>query len=204
MRFLPIQTRVVRNLRRKGVKVYSRRQWGSRYGRVYAARLISRRVTRKQADTFVAHITVTPDSGKLKNDFFEDMRTVERIGYERFGSGFSYNFGIGQQGELGMGMPLFAKGTHTVNDKNVPGFSYDQNAVARAAAYIAMPGAPFTSAAENTLTLLLQALIEERALTRGFDFKPHSFFAAKDCPTDAVRNKMPEIYRKVQANLRKA
>jgi hypothetical protein len=56
-----------------------------------------------------------------------------RIGMERFGSGVSYNFLVHMQtGEVAVGQPLDAKGTHTLNEKRVPGYSYDQNLVARA------------------------------------------------------------------------
>lgn len=194
-----LQQRVVRNLRKRGVKVQTRKQWGSKYPGVYRTRLITRRVTRRKADTVVQHITVTFDSGKLVGDFREDMRTIERIGFERFGSGFSYNFGVDMKtGMVGVGMPLLAKGTHTVNDKRVSGFSYDQNAVARAIAVIGMPNDPLSDEAKESIAQLLAALMDERAVTLDPDYLPHSFFAYKDCPCDATRLSMTTIMKRAK------
>lgn len=199
MKVLPLQVRVVRNLKRRGVAVLTRKQWGSKYGRVYATRMVTRRVTRKKADTLVQHITVTFDSGKLVGDFKRDMQTIEKIGYDRFGSGFSYNFGVDMTtGMIGVGMPLLAKGTHTINDKNMSGYSYDQNAVARAIAVVGMPATPLSDRAELSIATLIAVLMEEGALTKDPDYKPHSFFAAKDCPCDATRNRMPFILSKAK------
>jgi hypothetical protein len=103
---------------------------------------------------------------------------------------------------IGVGMPLMAAGSHTINDKGVKGYSLNQNYVARAAAWIGMPGMVPTSEAKEAFAQLLVAMIEEGALTRDFDFKPHSFFAAKDCPTQAGRDAMPEIRRRVNKKLR--
>lgn len=195
-----LQARVVRNAKARGVEVKTRAQWGSQYPNVYKARLVSRRVAVIRAPLFMSHVTVTRDSGPLVGDFYEDMRTVEQIGYERFGSGFSYNWGIDPHtGMVGVGMPLMAAGTHTVNDKRVGGFPTPPsslNYMARAAAWIAMPGFTITSEAKEAFAQLLAAHIEEGALEHDFTFKPHSFFAAKDCPTQAGRDAMPEIYRR--------
>jgi hypothetical protein len=190
-----ITTRVVRNARRNGVTVLNRKQWGSKYPDIYKAR---RRRTKSgewgpftyKADTVVQHITVTRPSG----DFAADVRLVERIGVERFGSGVSYNFLVDMTtGKVAVGQPLDSKGTHTVNDKDVPGFSHDQNLVARAIAVIGMPGTKLSRKAEDAIVSLLSAMRDEGAITVGFDYVPHSMFAYKDCPCDATRNRMNEI-----------
>jgi hypothetical protein len=196
---LTLQARVVRNLRKRGVTVLTRRQWGSRYASVYRYRLAFKRVKAKKADTLVQHITVTFDSGKLIGDFKEDMRTIERIGYERFKSGFSYNFGVDMaNGTIGVGMPLLAKGTHTINDKGVPGYSYDQNLVARAVAVVGMPGTPLSDKAQESITQLIAALMDEGAITLDPDYKPHSFFAYKDCPCEPTRRVMPQMLERAK------
>lgn len=149
------------------------------------------------SDTLVQHITVTFDSGRLSGHFKRDMRTIERIGMERFGSGVSYNWVIDMvTGEVGLGQALDAAGTHTVNYKNVPGFSYNQNKVALAFAFMGMPGDIPSRRAINTAIKLIAAHIEEDALTVNFDYEPHSVFAAKDCPTEPVRRRMPVIQAK--------
>lgn len=188
-----ITMRVVRNARRRGVTVLSRRQWGSEQQAVYAWRR-KNKPAHQPADTVVQHITVTLDHGPLTGDFKADMRTVERIGMERFGSGVSYNFVVDMAtGVVGVGQPLDAKGTHTINDKGVPGYSYDQNLVARAIAVLGMPSDKLAPQAERAIGLLLAAMIEEGAVTPGFDYDPHSKFAWKDCPCDSTRNRMPAI-----------
>lgn len=186
-----ITTRVVRRARRAyGVKVYTHRQWGSAHRAVYAARRRSHPVSRVRADTLVQHITVTRPSGSFK----ADARTVEGIGMDRFRSGVSYNWLVDMRtGEVAVGQPLDAKGTHTVNDKNQPGFSRDQNAVARAIAVVGMPDTPLSGRAKKSIAGLIAAMIDVGALTPGFDYKPHSFFAFKDCPCDATRDAMPAI-----------
>lgn len=194
-----ITRRVVRNARRKGVKVYTRRQWGTKYPNVYKDRHTTRHhflLPKAPADTLVHHITVTLDHGPLTRQFFVDVQTIERIGMERFGSGTSYNWLIDMQtGEVALGQDLEAKGTHTVNDKNVPGYSQDQNGVALAIAFLGMPGDKLTRKAVRSWILLVAAHIEEKALTPTFDADPHSKFAYKDCPTDAVRDLIPQVKR---------
>lgn len=183
-----ITQRVVRNARKRGVKVYDRRQWGSSQPHIYAWRRLFRKVRPGSADTVVQHITVTRRSGDIK----ADMKILESIGMERFGSGVSYNFAVDMvTGEVGVGQSLDAKGTHTLNDKNVPGYSHDQNYVARAIAVIGMPGAKLSAQAEWSIISLLAAMVEEGAITRTFDYDPHSKFAFKDCPCDETRNRMP-------------
>jgi hypothetical protein len=183
-----LTTRVVRNARRRGVTVYDRKDWGSRSQARYAWRRIFRRA-KSPADTVVQHITVT-HPGPIK----EGMRTLEDIGNDRFGTGVSYNFGVHMHtGEVGVGQPLDAKGAHTLNDKGVPGYSFDQNLVARAIAVIGMPATPLSDKAEEAIAKLLAAMMDEGAITRSFDYDPHSKFAFKDCPCDPTRNRMGAI-----------
>ena len=188
-----ITQRVVRNARRRGVTVLHHGHWGSKHRLTYALRRRTKRV-RSPVDTVVQHITVTLDHGPLTRHFKTDMQTVERIGYERFRSGVSYNFVVDMAtGMVAVGMPLDAKGTHTVNDKRVPGYSYDQNKVARAIAVLGMPNDELSPEAERSIVSLLAAMVDEGAILRTFDYDPHSKFAAKDCPCDATRSRMPAI-----------
>lgn len=183
--------RVVRRARKRyGVTVLDHNAWGSEAQGVYALRRRLRPVRVKRADTLVQHITVTRPSG----NFREDARTVERIGLERFGSGVSYNFLVDMKtGVVAVGQPLDAKGTHTVNDRRRDGFSYDQNHAARAIAVVGMPGTPLSAKAERAIEGLIAAMVDRKALTKGFDYLPHSFFAWKDCPCDATRSRLGAI-----------
>jgi hypothetical protein len=193
---LTVTQRVIRNARRRGVVVHGRKAWGTQHGWVYQWRRVNRRA-KSPADTVVQHITVTNRSG-IK----ADARTVERIGWERFKSGVSYNWLVDMvTGEVALGQSLDAKGTHTVNDKNVPGYSYDQNLVARAIAVVGMPGDQLSEKAERAIVRLLAAMVDEGAVTRGFDYDPHSKFAYKDCPCDPTRTKMARIRAAVKKAL---
>lgn len=194
---MTITHRTYMNLQRKGFKVYSRQAWGSQYPGVYAARRVLKPAI-TPADTVVQHITVTLDHGPLSGDFKTDMRTIERIGQERFSSGISYNWVVDMTtGEIGVGQPLDAKGTHTVNDKGVPNFTYDQNLVARSIAVLGMPNYKLKWRARRSIVGIMVAMVEEGAVTRGFDYVPHSLFAAKDCPCDSTRDAMPRMRRRV-------
>lgn len=201
---------MVHAARRRGVRMLTHDQWGSKEKATYAAR---RKLTREgkwpgfetKVDTVVLHITVTFDSGELVGDFKKDMQTVERIGKERFNSGFSYNVGIDMQtGMAGVGQPMDSKGTHTVNDKGVKGFSKDQNLVARAIAFVGMPGDRISFAAIETTVDILMAMWETGQITDDPDILPHSFFAEKDCPTKAIRDVIPLIQKRFRARVARA
>lgn len=190
-------TRVVRNLRKRGVTVYTRLGWGSVCAPIYAYR---RKFKKAQipVSTVVQHITVT-DPAPIK----QAARTIERIGVQRFGSGVSYNFLVHMTtGEVAIGQPLDAKGTHTINDKKVPGYSFDQNYYARAIAVLGQPDTPLSRAAENAIAHILSALIDEGVVTEAFDYDPHSKFAFKDCPCDSTRSRMAVIKAKALARLK--
>jgi hypothetical protein len=200
-------TKFSREARRLGVTVLNRSDWGAKHQDVYAWRRDNkphRIIPKGPVDTLWGHISVTFDDGVLTGDFKADMREIERIGYERFKSGFSYNLGIDfKTGMVGIGQPFDAKGTHTVNDKNVPNYSYDQNAVSLAIAFIGMPGNKVSKKSEDSLVNVIVALILSGNLTEHFDFNPHSMVAFKDCPTDAVRSIMPRVKKKAVLKARR-
>lgn len=196
--------------RRRGAKVLTHGQWGSKQRALYATR---RRLTangnwpgfKMKVDTVWIHITVTFDTGKLIGDFKTDMQTVERIGTERFNCGWSYNAGVDMEtGMIGVGQPIDSKGAHTVNDKGIRGYSKDQNLVARAIACIGMPGKQLSDAAVESIVDVLMAWWECGFITDDPDIQPHSLVAAKDCPTQAVRDRLPEIRRRFKARVKRA
>lgn len=195
-----INQRVIARARnRYGLKVYTRSQWGSRYPSVYETRRRTKPAL-QPADTVWQHITVTLDHGDLTGDLFADARTVERIGYERFGSGVSYNWLVDMvTGDVAEGQPLDAKGTHTVNNKDVPNFSYDQNYAARAIAVLGMPGDKLSAKAARSIAGLQAAMMDEKAITTHYDYVPHSLVAWKDCPCDPTRNQMGSIRKQAFA-----
>ncbi len=199
-----ITSKVVHNLRGRGVTVLNHKQWGSKQRLLYASRRLKTKVGYWgkfifKADTVVQHITVTNPSG----DFARDVRTIEESGNARFGCGVSYNWLVDMEtGEVAVGQPLDAKGVHTINDKNVKGYSTDQNLVARAIAVIGQPGTKLSLKAARSITQILAAMAEEGATTRNPDYLPHSFFAYKDCPCDSTRDRMSVIYENFQKEIR--
>lgn len=188
-----ITTRVIRNARRHGVTVYTRRQCRI-FSPVYQWRRRFRRHAPMPSDTCWQHISVT-NPARIKRD----ARILHRIGMERFGSGISYNFAVDMSdGKVALGQSLDAKGTHTINDKRISGYSYDQNLVSHAIVVVGMPGTQLSRAAERSIVKLLAAMVDEGALTKGFDYNPHSMVAAKDCPCNETRNRMDEIRQQVR------
>lgn len=197
-------TRFKRNMKRRGITVLNRKQWGSVHRDVYRWRLIHKPVMKKTADTLWQHITVTRDDGHTWGDFKADCREVERIGWERFGTGVSYNLLLDmQRRQVALGMPFHAKGSHTLNDKEVRGFSFNQNLVARAMAFIGVPGNTLNQAAVETAGHAIAAMIEEDILTVDPDYVPHRLVANKACPTDNVVDNMDAIWKFALANCKK-
>lgn len=196
--------------RKRGVPFLTHEQWGSNERALYASR---RKLTQQgnwpgfktKVDTVVLHITVTFDSGKLTGDFKKDCQIVERIGKERFGTGMSYNVLVDMAtGMAAVGQPMDSKGAHTVNDKNVPGYSHDQNLVARAIAFVGMPGDKLSPEAVETVVDVLFAMWETGQLTDDPDILPHSFFAFKDCPTEVVRQAIPVIKKRFKTRVNRS
>lgn len=184
---------VVSILEEWGRTVLTRKEWGAKYESIYQGRRESRPVE-LPVDYLYSHISVTIDDGTLTGDFISDMRELERIGYERFKSGISYNWAIDAvTGMIGEGMPLDARGTHTVNDKGIAGFPSQLNEHGHAVVLIGMPGVKPSAQFIRSFAAIRAAEIEAGVLKRGAPIYPHSKFAAKDCPTEAVRTILPAV-----------
>lgn len=201
-----VTQRVNRRARGMGVIVTPRSGWGISKAtelKIYQKRRLTRHhklLPTRPVDTIWQHITVTRDTGQTRVSFAHDMQTLHRIGMERFGSGVSYNYGVDMQtGQVGLGQSLDAKGTHTLNDKGIPNYSHDQNAVSLAISFIGMPGQKPSERAKLSVARLIASMMIEGVCTPNPDYNPHSMVAAKDCPTDPVREVMPEIYRNAKA-----
>lgn len=180
---------VIQRLRAAGYQVKNRRQWGARHLPVYAYRRRTMPVDLPVNFAF-AHITVTSQDGDA------GARLVEQIGFDRFGSGVSYQWLVDHETHcIYEGMPLDAKGTHTVNDKDVEGFPYNLNYFGHAVAFMAMPGDEFCRECEELYAAILAAEKIEGHMRDSARYLPHSMFAAKDCPTDAVRDALPRIQK---------
>jgi len=180
---------VVERLQDMGFPVMNRRMWGSVRESLYTRRLQTH-PAQKPARYGFGHITVTKDTG----NFPADMRTLERIGFERFGTGISYTWVIDNDtGMIGEGHPLGAKGSHTVNKKNVPGFPYDLNRYGHGIALLGMPGIRPSMKFQLSFAAILRATWDEGWMTNDSPLYPHFKFAYKDCPTVPVAQTLPVI-----------
>lgn len=186
---------VVARLQEAGFEVLTRKEWGTQHEALYQSRRKSR-PCQLPVEHFFAHVTVTPDSGEFTGDFKKDVRLVESIGFQRFGTGISYTWIVDQRsGLIAQGHPLDAKGAHTLNDKNISGFPFDLNAEGHAIAWIAVPGDRPSQACRDSYSAIIAAEKEEGAAQREAKIYPHSKFAAKDCPLESLRRHLPDILR---------
>lgn len=181
--------RVIARLRELGFDVVTRKEWGTVHESLYQSRRKTKTVDLPVRYAF-QHITVTRNT----SNFAADMRTLERIGYERFQSGISYNWAVDPDtGVIGEGQPLDAKGTHTVNDKGVAGYPENLNYYGHAIACIGMPGLQPSQKFELACVAILRASWDEDVMRDECEYLPHSKFANKDCPTQPIRNRMAAI-----------
>lgn len=98
-----------------GMDFVSRKDWGARY----AAGTGSRDIPTSEA--WLHHtVTLAPDlaftdlnEDSVDDDECEAMRTIERIGQQRFGAGFSYNLAGMPSGRWYVGCGVRRIGTHT-------------------------------------------------------------------------------------------
>lgn len=189
---------VVSRLELMGRDVKTRAEWGAKYGNIYLERI--REMPVKLPVPFLfQHISVTFDTGVFVGDFYKDMQTLERIGYERFGSGISYNWAVdAKTGMIGEGMPLNAKGTHTVNDKGIPNYPYNLNYFGHAIVVIGMPGVVPSAECVKSMGAIIRAEWDEGVALRNCPYDPHFKFSAKDCPTPNIYYLMDNAYRIAQ------
>lgn len=197
-----VNKRVMTELRKvASVPVFSHKQWEAEFEGLYLTRR-EIRPAHTPADTVVQHITVTLDHGPLRGDFIEDMKTIERIGWERFKTGISYNWVVDMAtGEIGQGAYLDAQGAHTLNEKGVAGFQFNQNRMARAIAVMGLEKTPLSKLAEESIVDILVAMYRGGAITAEPDYLPHNFFTEKGCPCPNTQDRMPNIYRKFQKRI---
>lgn len=102
-----------RLLAAQGLDIATRETWGATQDYRSARSVV------EPAVGFVLHISVTIDHGDLTGLEHADMRTIERVGQQRFGIGFPYNAAVFDTGRLYEGQPLTRRGAHTVDDKKI-------------------------------------------------------------------------------------
>jgi N-acetylmuramoyl-L-alanine amidase len=148
----------------------TRAEWGATAKQGPAMRLPARGVT--------FHQTVT----RATSDPAADMRTIERIGVQRFGR-FSYCYAIHPSGVVGEGAGLTV-GAHTAG----------HNSTRIGVVFIKMDDDPLTPAAETAAVNLLRWLAATGALHQGYDTDGHRDYKATACPSDAIYDHIDAIH----------
>lgn len=193
------EAEVLKKLRGEGLVLTPRHTWGTAHERVYEYRMLNDYYRLSMPlDYLFLHISVTTEVGDTKVQEYEAMRIIERVGYDRFKSGFSYNSAAHDTGRLMLGMPFTAKGTHTVNDKQIDGFPYDLNRAGHAICLPQVEATPVTDKQVDSLAKWGAAL--KRAgvnNVKGGVFYPHLKFAWKACPGAKMVDRLSDLNDKL-------
>jgi hypothetical protein len=171
----------------QGLDMISRETWDARQD------YTSARTVFVPVEGFVLHVSVT----NRTNDEHADMRTIERIGEQRFGIGCSYNAAVFQSGNLYEAQPLTRRGAHTVDDKNVgyksTGSTRSMNYWWRAIVLPPQPEDKVTDAQVDQIARWAAAQIRAGYAKRDAQWIGHRDVAWKACPGDAGYNRLSEI-----------
>lgn len=184
---------VISRLRKAGVEVHTRSEWGSPQQKAGAYR--KRRRTHLMAEVTAKyhflHITVTSDTDTVQQGA-AGARQIEHYGYSSPPM-VSYQDLITNEGRYFEGQNYRVKGTHTINDKNVPGFPHDLNAHGYALALMQNVGDAVTDIQVDVAAKVFAARELEGLVVRGAPVYPHRKFAYKSCPGDKAMERLDEI-----------
>jgi hypothetical protein len=184
---------VISRLRDAGVEVYTREDWGTPVPLAYATRLRTHPMPPGPAKCHFLHITVTDDTD-LPIDGKAAMRKVESYGYS-VPAMVSYHDCVTNEGRYFEGQNYGAKGTHTQNDKNIPGFPKDLNLYGYALAILQNVQDEVTDRQVEVIAMVYAARELEGLVVRGAPIYPHRMFSSKSCPGDKAVARMDEIAR---------
>lgn len=184
---------VISRLREAGFEVYTREDWGANL-RAYAERAASSyyRVN-EPAPYHYLHITVTPDTD-TRLEGFAGARRVESYGLSTPPQ-VSYQMLVSNEAKIFEGQNYGVKGTHTVNDKKVPGFPEDLNRYGYAVAIMQNVQDEVTDEQVVAIAACFAAAELEGHVKRGAPIFPHRKFDWKECPGDKAVARLPEIQR---------
>ncbi len=187
-----------RLLAAQGLDIGYREGWGA------AQDYTSDRRVDTPALGFFLHISVTIDHGDLTGNEHADMRTIERIGQQRFGDpydqqlGFPYNAAAFDTGRLYEGQPLSRRGAHTVNDKGIAKYGAkgaSLNYGYRALVLPQMEADDVTDAQVDAAARWAAAQARAGLAVRGARWDLHRTVAWKACPGDNGAARLDELNR---------
>lgn len=190
---MPRRNAVIKQLRKHGVTCLTREEWGSARLWAYIARRKTHPMPKAPAKYHFLHITVTADTdtipaGKLGAQKVESygLSTPPMVSYQDM---------ITNEGIYYQGQDYGTKGTHTINDKNVPGFPNDLNLEGYALAIMQNVDDPVTDRQVIVAAMVFAAREIAGWVRKGAPIYPHRKFAAKACPGDRAVARMDEIER---------
>lgn len=186
---------VIRRLEAAGVECYTRDEWGSRQEQAgaYDRRRRTHPMPAGPARYHYLHITVTADTDTVAEGA-AGARQVEGYGYSTPPM-VSYQDLVTNEGRYFEGQSYGVKGTHTVNDKAIPGFPRDLNLYGYATALMQNVGDEVTEAQVQVVAMICAARELEGLVVKGAPIYPHRTFAAKSCPGDKAVARLEEISR---------
>lgn len=184
---------VLQRLRDAGFQVYTREQWGTAREYAYQARRSSHPMPAGPARYHFLHITVTADTDTIAEGFM-GARQVESYGLSTPPM-VSYQALVTNEGRIYEGQNWGTKGTHTINDKSVPGYAYDLNYQGYAVAIMQNVQDDVTDAQVEAIAAVYAAVELEGLVQRGAPILPHRMFAWKECPGDKAVARLDDIKR---------
>jgi hypothetical protein len=139
------------------------------------------------------HITVTADTDTVLEGK-SGARKVESYGLSTPPM-VSYHGLVTNEGKWFEGQSYGVKGTHTINDKKVPGFPHDLNKYGYAVAIMQNVKDEVTDAQVRTCAMAFAAAELDGYVKRGAPIYPHRKFAWKECPGDKAVSRLAEVQK---------
>lgn len=176
-----------------GVEVHTRDDWASpqQAAGAYARRRGTHPMFVEKARYGFLHVTVTPDTDTIPEGA-AGARKIETYGYSTPPM-VSYQLLVTNEGRVYEGQNFGVKGTHTINDKAVPGFPRDLNGYGYAVALMQNVGDEVTDEQVDVVAMCFAAMKIDGEMERDAPILPHLKFANKACPGPLAMARLPEI-----------
>lgn len=192
---MPERSDVIDLLRAAGVECFTRAEWDSPRERdgSYSRRRSTHPMPSAPAAYHFLHITVTADTDTVQEGE-AGARQVESYGLSTPPM-VSYQDLVTNEGKYFQGQDYGTKGTHTINDKNVPGFDNDLNLRGYATAIMQNVGDEVSDEQVRLVAMVFAARELAGWVRRGAPIHPHRTFAWKSCPGDKAVARLDDIKR---------
>lgn len=182
---------VIDLLEASGIECYTREEWGTVRPEAYVRRRSTHPMPEGPADYHFLHITVTSDTDTVKEGK-AGARQIEAYGLSTPPM-VSYQDLATNEARYFQGQDYGTKGTHTINDKNVPGFPKDLNKEGYALAIMQNVADKVTDEQVDLIARVFAARELVGFVKKGAPIFPHRKFAYKACPGDLAIARLNEI-----------